>query len=213
MKIYKIRTGLDAVGAGLGWSETTTARKPKREANRWFSTDADYFPLGPLPAEARKQIDTHWALSFAKNSALPDTFMTLGAAHFTGAPFAREAVCAVFEVFANGQIELIPITKFWSLHDKEEVPEQYYITNMYSAAAVIDWTKTRRRELDVTLVGRHALIESSRPSDVFVDASQFECRHVLRDAATSDWFCDDVFRAAIEEATPNTYSFDKVNNV
>ncbi len=48
---------------------------------------------------------------------------------------------------------------------------------------------------------------------MFVRKESFDGHHLLRDTATSEWFCDDVFREAIENATPGTYAFRDINIV
>ena len=210
MAIYWLKTGLDAIASSVFWSETTQRRKPMKGVERWYCTDADRAPLGPLPKEIRTEIDAHWALSWAKNANLPDTFMTLGSAHFTGAPFARKKVCDVFETFSEGNFELIPIRKFWSLHDREVVPEQYFVANVFNSADVVDPVSSPLREVKNPTFGQLFSLYTSNPKDVFVRTDSFKGRHLLRDAKTSEWFCDEVFREAIEDVTPLTYRFSEV---
>lgn len=213
MTIYWLGTGLEAVASSVGWSETTERRKPLKGAVRWYVTDADRAPLGQLPDEIRAEIDAHWALSFAKNANLPDTFMTVGSAHFTGAPFARGKVCDVFEFYSEGNFERIPIKKFWSIHDQEAVPEQYFVANFYNSADVVDPALSPLRKVVNPKVGQPFSLFTSNPKAVFVNANNFNGRHLLRDNQTSVWFCDDVFREEIERVTPRTYRFSKVCEV
>ncbi|MEX0302175.1 MAG: DUF1629 domain-containing protein [Leisingera sp.] len=180
---------------------------------RWYSTDADLARLGPLPTKVRGEIDAHWALSLAQNHALPDTFMTLNSAHFTGAPFACRVVCEVFERFSEGNFELIPIKKFWSLPDNETVPRQYFVVNVYNSAQVVDLERSPIETPGNSNAGPRAILYTSDPKAVFVNEINFIDHHLLRDTMTSEWFCDDIFREAIEAVTPGTYEFREVNLV
>lgn len=211
MSIYWMETHIYAVAGGETWSETTERRKPARDVERWFSTDADRAPLGPLPAEILAEIDAHWALSLGKMTPLPDTIGQLGAAHFTGAPFARKHVCDVFEEYSEGNCQIIPIKKFWSLSDNAEVTEPYYVANVYTSASVIDTDKTALLKVENPMMGKLFFPGSRSQKKMFVREESFAGHHLLRDAATSEWFCDEVFRAAIEKATPGTYEFRDIN--
>lgn len=212
MKIYSISNSLDLVGAGVKWSETTKPRKPMKNTTRWYVSDVDNMRLGPVPESARAQIDNHWALSLAKNSDLPNTFGTIAPNHFTGAPFARKKVCDVFETYAEGDIEIIPINKFWSIYDNAEVAEQYYVANFFGAADVINSEKTDLIPIQDAPHGITGLVSSQKASNTFVHPAHFMHRHILRDTTTSNWYCDDIFRQAIEDVAPNTYQFDAVSN-
>ncbi|MCO4824887.1 MAG: hypothetical protein KC451_08540 [Amylibacter sp.] len=210
MNIYLLSTGLSAIASSIKWSETKNTREILKDSDRWYSTDADRVPLGPFPAAIRHEVDQHWTLSLARNRSLPDTFMSLRSRHFTGAPFARKKVCDVFEEYSEGNFELFPIHNFWSLADKEEVPEQYFVANVFNAANVID---TKRSPLEKVLnpkVGYPNFLRDSYHKTIFVDRHAFQHRHLLRDTKTSDWFCDDVFKDAMERVTPRTYEFAQV---
>ena len=154
MTIYWMETHIYAVAGGETWSETTARRKPARDVERWYNTDADRAPLGPLPPEILSEINAHWALSLVTMDPLPDTIGQLGAAHFTGAPFARKHVCDVFEEYSEGNCQIIPIRKFWSLADKAEVPEPYYVANVYTSTSVIDPDKTPLRKVENPKMGK-----------------------------------------------------------
>ncbi len=78
---------------------------------------------------------------------LPDTFGLLGAAHFTGAPFARKHIVDVFEAYSEGNCQIVPIKRLWSLEDDAEVTEPYFVANVYNAAPVVDLDKTRVLEV------------------------------------------------------------------
>ncbi|MGK7755510.1 MULTISPECIES: imm11 family protein [unclassified Roseovarius] len=213
MSIYWLQTHTDAVVAGVNWSETTKPRIPASNLERWFATDADRAPLGPFPQEILAKINAHWALSLGKMDSPPDTIGRLKSAHFTGAPFARRHICDVFEMYSEGNCQIVPIKKLWSLKDDAEVTELYFVANVYNAAPVIDLDKTEVREVKNPKMG-HPFSPASRSlNKMFVRKESFEGHHLLRDAATSVWFCDDVFREAIENATPGTYAFRDINIV
>jgi len=213
MAIYCLMTGLDAVASSVSWSETTKKRKPMKGVERWYVTDADRAPLGPLPTEIREEIGAHWALSYAKNAELPDTFLTLTSSHFSGVPFARKKVCDVFEEFSEGNYETIPIRKFWSMYDDEDVPEAYFVVNIYNSENLLDTSRMSISKVVNPRIGRLFSMRTLVPRDVFVRASVFKGHHLIRDAKTSEWFCDDVFRDAIDSVTPKTHRFAEVNEV
>lgn len=215
MTVYHLSTSLDAISAGVDWSETKERRLSGSGMGKdfWYCTDADRAPLGQLPAEIRNEIDAHWALSFARNDNLPDTFMSLKSAHFTGAPFARQGVCEVFQHFAEGNCEIIPIRNFWSLHDNKEVPVPYFVANVFNTAALLDNRLTKTRPVKNPRFGNMRFLPPCLGEKIFVRKDHFSDRHLLRDAETSEWFCDDVFREAIEAVTPGTYEFRQVNLV
>jgi hypothetical protein len=208
MTIYWMKSGLDAKLGGVFWSETTNRRQPgPHNRDKWFVTDADRAPLGPYPQEIIDEIDRHWALTHSSNSDLPDTFNVLSEAHFSGVPFACRKVCDVFQAFAKGDIELKPIKKFWSLSDKAEVSQPYWAVNFYGAVECLDLTKASVQKVEHPRMGNLYFLIAHGRSDIIVRGGAAGDRHIWRDKHTSDWFCDDVFRAAIEEVTPKTFDF------
>ncbi|WP_158979550.1 hypothetical protein [Parasedimentitalea maritima] len=210
MNYYWLKTALGARGGSLKWSETKEERQIDPNANRWYVTDADRAPLGPFPGKILEEISDHWALSFSQNDSLPDTFGSLNSFHFTGAPFAKKAVCDVFVKLAEGNCEVIEMEKIWSLHDDAKVPERYFVVN---AAEVVDYATAPIGEVKNPKIGKQLSLRTLNVKKFKVKNGAFSGRHLLRDAKTSEWFCDDVFREEIENTTPGTYKFNAVATV
>lgn len=213
MNYYWLKTALGARSGGLDWSETTEERQVIPNSNRWYPTDADRASLGTFPSEILEEIADHWALSFSQNDSLPDTFGQLNSSHFTGSPFARKAVCDVFEKFSEGNCELVEIKRFWSLHDNAKVPERYFVVNVFNAAEIIDYATAPIGEVKNPKIGNQLSLRTSNVKNFKLKIGAFDGHHLLRDSKTSAWFCDDVFREEIEKTTPGTYKFNAVATV
>jgi hypothetical protein len=214
MAIYLIGTGFDDVGGGVIWSETREDRKPgPHNIGKWYPTDADRAPLGPYPQDILDEVNAHWALT--GNSAFdpPDTFNSITSAHCSGAPIANRKVCDVFEAFATGDIEFVPLKKFWSLTDLAEVTKPYWVVNFYGAIECLDVSKAKVRRVTHPKMGNLFRLMNRGEKNLLVRPGAQGDRHLWRDKNTSDWFCDDVFREAIEAATPKTYHFTPTTEV
>ena len=138
MKVYLMGTGLDGKGGGFSWSETTQKRKPDPTAVRWYVTDNENFPLGPVPQEVKDAIAGLWALTHTSNKNLLDTFKRLGSNHFTGLQAVNGRLADFYRQYAGAALELIRIPKMWSLTDKAEITTPFFLANVYGAEPTID---------------------------------------------------------------------------
>ncbi|NSY38553.1 hypothetical protein GKC28_09825 [Leisingera sp. ANG59] len=94
--------------------------------------------------------------------------MSLKNAHFSGAPFAHQGVCEVFQNFAEGNCEIIPIRNFWSLHDKKDVPEPYFVANVFNAAELLDTRLTKTRPVKNPRFGNIRFLPPCLAEEIFV---------------------------------------------
>ena len=186
-------------------------RKVDRRAERWYPTDSDAIRLGPYPQKLIENIKLHWALTYSQAENLPDTFNILNARHFTGAPVACTKVAEVFRKYCDQDIELIPISRFWSLSSKSECADRYEIVNLYSSALSIDLDKTDVVKVVNPKFGYPYGLAANQSRDIFVRRDAHTNRHVWRDKSTSTWLCDDTFREAITNVSPQTYEFREVS--
>ncbi|WP_138161888.1 imm11 family protein [Parasedimentitalea maritima] len=103
--------------------------------------------------------------------------------------------------------------KIWSLHDNAKVPERYFVLNVFNAAEVIDYATAPMGEVKNPKIGNQLSLRTLNVKKFKVKNGAFSGRHLLRDAKTSEWFCDDVFREEIKNTTPGTYKFNAVATV
>ena len=101
MAVYRFGVHPDAVAGGFEWSENKKKRRPKKGAVRWYPSDSDGFPLGPLPDDLKDKMATHWALPELGNDALPDFFNSNGARHFTGLQAVGDKLADIFRAHAG----------------------------------------------------------------------------------------------------------------
>lgn len=201
---------------GFGWSETRSPRKPDRHAQRWYSTDSDVIPLGPFPAELKALLAQHWAITRATHDALPLSFDELGPKHFTGLQKMRAPLAEVFAAHAGGAVELVPIPQFWSLSDKAEIAEPYFIVNVHGTHPTIDLESSAIAQVRNPRMAQPYFVTDWNKAFVTGRMPRKEgpdVRHVWRDTATSDWFCDSVFRDALEKVSPGRYAFTPMRTV
>ena len=213
MKVYHLETPGDARSGGIFWSETKKRRKPDRDAVRWYASHSDGFPLGPLPSELKDLIAGHWALTDSKNSKLPDAFTSLEVFHFTGLQAVNTKMAQLFERLGGDDIELFQIPNFWSLSDKAEIYEPYYFANVYGAELTVDLKRSKvMKVVNPKYAGAQRYFLSGVRDERVKLTENFQTdRHIWRDSSTSDWFCDDVFREALEAASPRNYRFFEVS--
>jgi len=213
MKVYHISIHPDAKGGGFSWSETKEKRKPDKNAVRWYAADSDGFPLGPLPEQLKTEIARHWALSDASNADLPDFFMSLTARHFSGLQAVNEKLANLYRAYSGAELELFRIPKFWSLTDKAEVSEAYYFANVYAVEHTLDLTRSSHIEVtNPKLAGAQRFwITSMRNKRVSLVRGFYTNKNVWRDSNTSDWFCNEEFRKALEATSPGNFLFIEIS--
>lgn len=208
MTIWHLKTDVySGAGGGIFWSETTKSRQVS-QAPRWYSTSGDICDsFGPYPEDLKAQVAKHWCLLSHPRDSLPDTFMSIKAFAFTGAPFGTDAVTACFEAHCPGGVERLRVPRLWSQPDEAKVDTPYFIANVFATARTLDLTKSAIRVIPKPRHGHPALLKTTRAQDMIVHPRAQGDLHVWRDAATGVFFCDDVFRAAIETAAPKAYEF------
>lgn len=213
MAVYRFGVHPDAVAGGFEWSETKKKRRPKKGAVRWYPTDSDGFPLGPLPGDLKDKMATHWAVTELGNDALPDYFNSNGARHFTGLQAVGDKLADIFRAHAGDDLELVQIPNFWSLADEAELCEPYYLANVFSKVETIDLARSKVIEVsNPRLEGAQKYMSASQSHKWVKNVRGFTTDlHVWRDANTSEWFCDDVFQAAIEAASPGNFLFGETS--
>jgi hypothetical protein len=212
MKVYLLGTGLYGKGGSFSWSETTQERKPDPTAVRWYVTDNENFPLGPVPQEVKDAIAGLWALAYASNKKPPRYFNTLGNKHLSGLQAVDTRLGDLFRQFAGDEVELIRIPKMWSLTDKAEITTPYFLANVFGAEPTIDMDRSEVLEVINPKYSRsHRYTVAGAVQYCAKIRRGFQtARHVWRDSNTSDWFCDDAFRTAAEQESPKQYSFDEM---
>jgi len=212
MKVYLIANGLDGKGRNFDWSETTKLRKPDPTAVRWYVTDNENFPLGPVPQEVKDAIAGLWAVTYASTTDLPKYFNRLDSNHFSGLQAVDTQLGDLFRHYAGQEVELIRIPKMWSLTDKAEITTPYFLANVYGAEPTIDLDRSKVFEVINSKYSRSHRYAVSGAVEYFARIRRgFQtARHVWRDSNTSDWFCDDAFRTAAEQVSPRQYSFDEM---
>jgi hypothetical protein len=212
MKVYLLGTGLHGKGGGFSWSETTQKRKPDPTAVRWYVTENENFPLGPVPQEVKDAIARLWALAYASNKNPPRYFNTLGSNHLSGLQAVDTRLGDLFRQFAGDEVELIRIPKMWSLTDKAEITTPYFLANVFAAEPTIDMDRSDVFEVINPKYSRSHRYAVSGAVQYWAKIRRgFQtARHVWRDSNTSDWFCDDAFRTAAEQESPKQYSFDEM---
>ena len=211
MKVYLMGTGLDGKGGGFSWSETTQKRKPDPTAVRWYVTENENFPLGPVPQEVKDAIAGLWALAYASNKNPPRYFNTLGSNHLSGLQAVDTRLGDLFRHYAGEEVELIRIPKMWSLTDQAEITTPYFLANVFGAEPTIDIERSVVGAVtNPKLSNSHKFFLSGGRKGVRIRRGFQTARHVWRDINTSDWFCDDAFRTAAEKESPRQYSFDEM---
>ena len=211
MNVYLLQTDPNGPGRNFDWSETTKLRKPDPTAVRWYDTDNENFPLGPVPQEVKDAIAGLWALTYASNQNLPDNFNRLGSNHFTGLQAVNGRLADFYRQYAGEEVELIRIPKMWSLTDKAEITTPFFLANVYGAEPTIDIERSVVRTVKNPKYSRAMKYTvSGGPQDVKIRRGFQTARHVWRDSNTSDWFCDDAFRTAAEQISPGQYRFTEM---
>ena len=198
------------------WSETTEERKVAKPGDppRWYPTDSDRVErFGPYSEDLKHQIASHWCLCDRRRDALPRAFGRLTQSQFTGAPFGNEALTACFADHSGGEVELVPVERLWSVPDGARIEVPYRIANVYGTAATVDTKRTSVMKIPTPMHGKPYNLSAARPKDIHVHPGAQGDRHVWRDAATGRFFCDDVFRAAIEDVAPRTYEFTATTSI
>jgi len=213
MKVYLLGTGLYGKGGGFSWSETTQKRKPDPTAVRWYVTDNENFPLGPVPQEVKDAIGGLWAVTHTSTKDLPKYFNRLDSFHFSGLQAVDSQLGDLFRHYAGDEVELIRIPKMWSLTDKAEITTPYFLANVFGAEPTIDMDRSNMSEVTNPKYSRSHRYAVSGAVQYFAKIQRgFQtARHVWRDSNTSDWFCDDAFRTAAEQESPKQYSFDEMS--
>ncbi len=211
MKVFRFETAVNAKGGGFSWSETKVKRKPDRNAVRWYSTDADSIPLGPFPDRLKELIASHWVLTEASNSKLPRSFMSLGVGHFSGLQAVDQKLANVFEKFAGTGGELFKLPNFWSLTDKAEISRPYFFANVFAAEETIDIDASNARRVTNPRLSKVQPYSVGPAMDMNVKAlPNFHTdHHVWRDRSTSQWFCSDSFKCALQDEVPGDYYFQQ----
>ncbi len=212
MKVYLIGNSLDSGGGGFSWSETKQKRKPDPTAVRWYVTDNENFPLGPVPQEVKDAIAGLWAVTYASTKDLPKYFNRLGRNHFSGLQAVDTQLGDLFRHYAGEEVELIRIPKMWSLTDKAEITTPFFLANVFGAEPTIDLERSGVLNVINPKYSRSHRYAVSGAVEYFARIRRgFQtARHVWRDSNTSDWFCDDAFRTAAEQVSPRQYSFDEM---
>ena len=211
MKVYLLGTGLYGKGGGFSWSETTQKRKPDPTAVRWYVTENENFPLGPVPQEVKDAIAGLWALAYASNKKPPRYFNTLGSNHLSGLQAVDTRLGDLFRQFAGDEVELVRIPQMWSLTDKAEITTPYFLANVYGAEPTIDMERSGVLEVINPKYSRsHRYVISGGVQFARIRRGFQTARHVWRDSNTSDWFCDDAFRVAAEQISPGQYRFTEM---
>jgi len=213
MEVYRFGVHPEAVAGAFSWSETKKKRRPKKGAVRWYPTDSDGFPLGPLPDELKATMAKHWALTELGNDWLPDFFNSNGARHFTGLQAVGEKLADIYRTHVGDGLELVRLPNFWSLADEEEIAEPYYLANVFAKAETIDLARSDVIEVvNPKMAGAQKYASASQSHKWVKNIRGFTTDlHIWRDANTSEWFCDDVFRAAMEAASPGNFMFGKTS--
>ena len=211
MKVYLLQSDPNGPGRNFDWSETMQLRKPDPTAVRWYDTDNENFPLGPVPQEVKDAIARLWALTYASNQNLPDNFNRLGSNHFTGLQAVDSKLADFYRQYAGEELELIRIPKMWSLTDKAEITTPYFLANVYGAEPTIDMERSGVLEVINPKYSRsHRYVISGGVQFARIRRGFQTARHVWRDSNTSDWFCDDAFRVAAEQISPGQYRFTEM---
>ena len=207
--IYRIHVSLDSPGGHGGWSETTEPRKPTKGAERFYSTDHDCYPLGPLPKELIKNIETHWMLFGYVSDVMPISFNRISAEHFSGLPVLSKAMAEMYRDHSDGDCELIRVPKIWSRNLKQEVAAPFFLANVYRKIHTLDLERSGGKQTKNPRFANKFFV-STNPKMLRLNADFNGASGVWRDSNTSDWFCDDVFRHDIEAIAPSYYRFNEV---
>ena len=105
-------------------------------------------------------------------------------------------------------MELLPIERFWSVPDDARIDEPYFVANVYRMAETYDADRMRLTRLPDPVFGsRFDYGGGTRTEDLIVRPGAQGDAHFWRDVFTDTFFCDDVFRAAVEGVAPGTYTF------
>ncbi|KGM47445.1 imm11 family protein [Pseudooceanicola atlanticus] len=209
MEVYRFSVHPDAVAGAFDWSENKKKRRSKKGAVRWYPTDSDGFPLGPLPDDLKAKMATHWALTGLGNDWLPDFFNSNGPHHFTGLQAVGEKLADIYRMRVGDDLELVPIPNFWSLADEAEIAEPYYLANVFASAETIDLARSEVIEVkNPKLAGAQKYMSASQSNKWVKNVRGFKTDlHVWRDANTSEWFCDEEFKAEMDAASPGNFMF------
>jgi hypothetical protein len=211
MKVYSMGTGLHGKGGSFSWSETTQKRKPDPTAVRWYVTENENFPLGPVPQEVKDAIARLWAVTYASTKDLPRYFNMLNSKHFSGLQAVDTQLGDLFRHYAGDELELIRIPKMWSLTDKAEITTPLFLANVFGAEPTIDMDRSTVLEVINPRYSRsHRYVISGGVQFAKIRRGFQTARHVWRDSNTSDWFCDDTFRTSAEQISPGQYSFHEM---
>lgn len=213
MTVYHVSIHPDAKVGGISWSETKKKRKPDKHVVRWYASDNDGFPLGPLPDQLKSEISHHWALTHATNNDLPDFFNSLNSRHFTGLQAVGEKMAVLYREYCGAELELFRLPNFWSLTDEVEISEPYYLANVYAAEHTIDLSRSKHIEVvNPKLVGAYRYSVSSLTNKWASIFRGFQTdKNVWRDSNTSDWFCNEEFREALEATSPGNFRFKEIS--
>ncbi|MBI1492355.1 imm11 family protein [Halocynthiibacter styelae] len=214
MAVYIVGTHPNAIGGHFAWSETTQKRKIGPVPGRWYPNYSDDFPLGPLPADLKQKISEHWAVTGSTVDQGLISYHMLDPMHFTGLQLVNETMAQMYRDLAGDDLELFRIPKFWSLKDKAEITEPYYFANVYGAEETIDLERSsriRKRSPEANAGGSAEYSPATPLSSLTKLIPGFQTdRHVWRDSHTSDWFCDDVFREALQKIAKGNYLFEQI---
>lgn len=200
MAIYLMLTSGEGGGGGLDFSETTEKRKPMKNSDRWYQTDADLYPMGPFPDALHRKLETHWYLWVASATDLRPYFNSLTSNYFPGLPIYNKEIAA----HAGEDVEVVQIPNLWSLRDKVRIETPYFKVNVYGTEETLDLVESGARK---TARGAAPYSLSSKTRARIRPGFKTD-RHIWRDTNTYDWFCSEVFREALAEVlNPKAYDY------
>lgn len=135
--------------------------------------------------------------------------MSIGPRHFSDLQVLDADVSKVFCEHAHVQYQKLEIPKVWSLNFDRRIVEPHFFINVYRQVETIDLEASGAQKLINPGIGSKFFVKTNpRKLEVRQDLKGYD--GVWRDRNTSDWFCDQTFRDALEKVTPGTYRFEQV---
>ena len=135
--------------------------------------------------------------------------MALTKSHFSGLQSVNARIAEVYRQLGGDDIEIIQLPNMWSIKDNAPVAQPYYLINVYGAEETLDLELRKARAVvNPRILKAYKFgVEFSRQR---VRQGFQTSRHVWRDSNTSNWYCDEEFKAALEKASRASYMFKEL---
>ncbi len=205
---YWIMGGNVNLGRALHWNDIPELMTPgPHNRGKWHPTLSDVVELGPFPDSVIQELNSNWALTDRGLDELPPFYGRIKAHHFSGCYIAQRHIADVFEQYSNGECQILKLDNLYSVKDNVPVTVEYFVVNVYQARKFLDIDRSPVKKITNPEIKQRYASQGNANYEFFFDPSVVEDVHIWRDYHTSNWFCDDVFKDALDAVLPEMCYF------